>query len=566
VSLVLDHKRAITDRVRVGCAHAVVSDACLTKAPRIYLQQVPFVGCGMGLCASCSACVWGVVMGLVENAPAFVRSARTFKRVALWQNAPGIVVNLVLAVTLATAVAAPQAAQARGTETGLTFVSVQDTVVVERAEITVGKSRVIELDQTIGSALIAEPKVADVVPLNDRSVYVVGKRIGTTRLVLTDTNKAVVSIVEILVIHDTADLQRKLKATLNAGDVTVTSANGGIVLGGTVPHVSDVNRALAIAENYAPDKVTNALSVTSPQQVMLEVRFVEATKTASRSLGIGGRVRSNRLNLDVGGQAFTPAITPGSLATSALLSGAEPFGTMIARVLDSGTKVDTLIRALEEKSLVRRLAEPNLVALSGSKASFLAGGEFPIPVGADDNTVTIEFKQFGVALDFVPVVLANGQINLKISPEVSEIDSTTTVSVSGVQVPGLSVRKASTMVELYDGQSFAIAGLLQNQNLKGTEQIPWLGSVPVLGALFRSAEFRRRETDLVIIVTPRLVKAKRPGEQLVTPLDRATPTNDPEFFILGRAEITKAAKRRGYEAAYGHILSIASGDAHVPVK
>ncbi|MEL6290458.1 MAG: type II and III secretion system protein family protein [Pseudomonadota bacterium] len=433
-------------------------------------------------------------------------------------------------------------------------VAVAETLIT-RAQIAVNKSRVIETDLPYTQALVAGPEIADVVPLTDQTFYVLGKKLGSTRVVVTDATKEVISIVEVEVTPDLGDLRRKLSSVIRGGQIRVTSANGGLLLTGHVRHAVDVNKAVAIAERYAPDAVTNALSVTSPQQVMLEVRFVEATRRAARELGVSTRIRSGRNNADIGPQTFSPG-EDAPIISPRLLSGAEPFGTLISRIIDSGTKVDVIIRALEERLLARRLAEPNLTTLSGSKANFLAGGEFPFPVGADDNRISIEFKKFGVALDFTPTVLANGQINLQIAPEVSELDPEANVEVGGVRIPGISVRRASTVVELADGQSLAIAGLLQQRSLKAKEQLPWLGTVPVLGALFRSAQYLRRETDLVIIVTPRLVKPKVPGEQLRTPADTSTPTNDLEFFVTGRLEIESRAKRRGYGPAFGHIITV----------
>ena len=330
------------------------------------------------------------------------------------------------------------------------------------------------------------------------------------------------------------------------------------MLSGIVRDAPTIERAIAIAKHYAPDAVTNALTVASPQQVMLEVRFVEASRSASRELGISTRGRGSKGAVwDTG----DPVINPGGslpLLAAGMLSGTEPFGTMIARILEGGTNVDLMIRALEERSLARRLAEPNLVTTSGDTASFLAGGEFPFPVSAADNKITIEFKQFGVALAFTPTVLAGSLINLRIAPEVSDIDPTNSVTVNNVRIPGLAVRRANTTVELKDGQSLAIAGLLQHTHTKDQAQLPWIGSVPVLGALFRSAEYQKSESDLVIIVTPRLVKPKKPGEVLRDPLDTPVASNDVDFFLAGRQEISEAELRRRQRdtRVYGHIIDV----------
>jgi pilus assembly protein CpaC len=216
--------------------------------------------------------------------------------------------------------------------------------------------------------------------------------------------------------------------------------------------------------------------------------------------------------------------------------------------------------------VIRRLAEPNLTALSGDTASFLAGGEFPIPVSSTLGNVSVEWKKYGVGLAFTPTVLGDGVINLKIEPEVSQIDPTTSINVGSISVPALIVRRANTTVELRDGQSFAIAGLLQANNTTNQKQLPWLADVPVLGALARSAAYQKNETDLVIIVTPRLVRPARPGDVLRTPFDASKPANDPEFFLLGQSEITVPMDRRlkgrsdGRPAPIGHILDVAKGE------
>jgi pilus assembly protein CpaC len=217
-----------------------------------------------------------------------------------------------------------------------------------------------------------------------------------------------------------------------------------------------------------------------------------------------------------------------------------------------------IVQALEERGLARRLAEPNLITMSGEKANFLAGGEFPVPVQGDRDRITVEYKKFGVSLTFTPTVLANGVINLRIEPEVSQLDYTNTVRTATVAVPALIVRRASTVVELRDGQSFAVAGLLQSINQETQEQLPWLAEVPILGSLFRSAAFERKETDLAIIVTPRLVKPARPGQRLKTPLDATAQANDADLFLVGQQEVPVAKARVSGTAPLppsGHILT-----------
>jgi pilus assembly protein CpaC len=247
-----------------------------------------------------------------------------------------------------------------------------------------------------------------------------------------------------------------------------------------------------------------------------------------------------------------------------LLSGAQPFGVALATLASKGASLDVALSALETKGLIRRLAEPDLVALSGDTAAFLAGGEFPVPVVQPGGTggvpvITVDYKPFGVQLTFVPTVLANGVINLRLAPSVSELNFAQAIQISGFTVPSLTKREARTTIELRDGQSFAIAGLLSSINSRDIEQLPWIGSVPVIGALFRSASYRQQETDLVVIVTPHLVAPSVPGQHLATPLDNYIPTNDVDFFLMGEMEQKKVF--RDYitsggdiQGPYGHML------------
>jgi pilus assembly protein CpaC len=237
-------------------------------------------------------------------------------------------------------------------------------------------------------------------------------------------------------------------------------------------------------------------------------------------------------------------VGPADLATPAavaagVLSGAAPFGFMIGKLIANGLSADVLINALEQKGMARALAEPNLTALSGDTASFLAGGEFPVPVPGALGTVSIEYKRYGVGLAFTPTVLSDGLVNLKIEPEVSQLDMSNPVQVAGISVPPLIVRRASTTVELRDGQSFVIGGLLQSQGETAAQQLPWLGDIPVLGALFSSRSYQKKETDLAIIVTPRLVRPARPGDTIRTPLDNSLPPNDADLFLMGKTEIPR---------------------------
>lgn len=425
-------------------------------------------------------------------------------------------------------------------------------------KISIGKSESVRTESSFAEVIVADPEVADAIPLTDRSLSILGKKIGTTRVSVYAEGKRLVGVFDIEVSYDTSRLGSELAQRFPHARFRVSSVNGRIMLSGSAPDAVTVDKAMTIAKQFGTE-VINSVRVNAPQQVMLEVRFVEASRSASRELGVNWQVVQQKLAATgTNGAALATGI-PG------LVSGATPFGTFLGSMLGNGVQADVLVKALEERGIVRRLAEPNLIALSGDTASFLAGGEFPIPVASNLGQVTVEFKKYGVGLAFTPTVLGDGLINLKIEPEVSQIDPTTVITVGAITIPALIVRRANTTVELRDGQSFAIAGLLQTSNSVDQSQLPWLADVPILGALARSAAYQKKETDLVIIVTPRLVRPARPGDVLRTPFDAARPANDPDLFLLGQAELTPAMIRRlkggpdARPAQIGHILDVRKG-------
>jgi len=409
--------------------------------------------------------------------------------------------------------------------------------------IPMRKSETVTLDQEFAEVLVGDETIADVLPMSNRMIYLLGKEIGSTNISLYNRDKRLIGVIDLEVSYDIPGIRARLKEELPSSRIKVSSVNGRVLLSGTAPSASAAARAVTIAEQYAPDAVSNAVNIGATQQVMLEVRFVEVSRSAGRELGVHWDVASNRVQAVVG---------------TGLITG-SPFGSVLGTLLNNGVDADVIVDALEERGLARRLAEPNLVALSGDTASFLAGGEFPFPVAAEDDRITIEFKRFGVGLNFTPTVLEDGLVNLQIEPEVSQLDPTNTLRSGGIEIPSLVVRRAQTTVELRDGQSFAIAGLLQSNFATAQRQLPWLGQVPILGALFRSASYQKDETDLVIIVTPRLVIPAVPGQRLATPLDNSVPGNDIDFFLLGQSEVDKDVieffRRGGNRAVpYGHML------------
>ncbi|HEX2555306.1 MAG TPA: type II and III secretion system protein family protein [Microvirga sp.] len=409
----------------------------------------------------------------------------------------------------------------------------------------------------IGRLVVGDPAIASAVPTTERSFYILGKAEGRTNVAVHDANDTLIGLIQVEVGADTPDLSETIRSAIPRSNVRVDTVNGRLRLGGSVPDAIALRKVLEIAEAYSPGKVINALTVTGGQQVMLEVRFVEVNRDAGRELGVSLSVRNTRNGRGfTTGQFLPPTTDRPTTYKENLPSTNVPFGTLIAEILSNGIQADILVQALEQKNLARRLAEPNLVALSGDTASFLAGGEVPYTASVDDGVATVAFKKFGIQLNFTPTVLNNGIINLKLNPEVSEISGFT---ANGQ--PILDTRSATTTVEVRDGQSFAIAGLLRSVHIKNQQQVPWLGQVPVLGALFRSSAFQEEESDLVIIVTPRLVQPAPPGTPLKTPLDDPKASNDVEFFMLGALEVNDKmrdgfASGAGIIGPFGHIINL----------
>ncbi|MBW0144057.1 type II and III secretion system protein family protein [Sphingomicrobium clamense] len=426
----------------------------------------------------------------------------------------------------ATAVATPAAAQIIGEAEG---------VHAGELAVPVNKSQVLRMDRPFSRALIGNPEIADVLPLTDQSLYVLGKSLGTTSMTLYDRNNRLIAVVDIAVGPDVNGLRRHLGELMPDDDVGVRMVNESIVLDGIVSSSVAADRAVQLAESYAPGNIINMMSVGSSQQVMLEVRFSEVRRSALKDLGVNWNFIDNDPVPDVSGGFGAP------------LAGAYGGIEGVFDIL--GASFFAQLDALERKGFVTTLAEPTLVALSGETASFLAGGEFPIPVaqsgdisGTGGTAITVEFKPFGVALNFTPTVLADGVINLVVAPEVSSIDPSASISVNGLVVPGLSTRRAITTVELRDGESFALAGLLRTDFQDTVNQFPILGSLPIIGSLFRSTGFRREETELVIIVTPRLVRPV-PAGSLAAPTDLTTAPDEVDLFLLGRTDSSVPASQ-----------------------
>jgi pilus assembly protein CpaC len=428
-------------------------------------------------------------------------------------------------------------------QAGITAIT--DDIHAGELAVPVNKSQVLRSDRPYSKALIGNPEIADVLPLTNQSLYVLGKKTGTTSLTLYDRSNSLIAVIDVVVGPDVIGLRRQLSDSMHGSELSARMSNDSVILQGLVSSAADADRAVQIAETYAPGKVVNLLSIGSSQQVMLEVRFAEVKRSALKQIGLSWFVKSDEGNFGgvIGGDSSQiPGgdddgdNLPGALVRGSILGS---FGIISRTFRAFGENFNVTLDALERKGAIPTLAEPTLIALSGETASFLAGGEFPVPVvqNATGNTaaITVEWKPFGVSLAFTPTVLGDGVINMVVQPEVSSIDPTNTIVINNQRIPGLQTRRAKTVVEMRDGESFALAGLIRKDFQDTIRQVPLLGSIPIIGTLFRSTGFQNDETELVIIVTPRLVAPVRAGA-LKAPTDRVRPPNEADLFLNGRTD------------------------------
>lgn len=434
--------------------------------------------------------------------------------------------------------------------------------------LPLNKSQVLRINQPVARIAVGNADIADAVALTDRSFYVLGKAVGTTNLSVYGQNSQLLAVIDVTVGIDVEGVKAALHAMVPHETIAVRAVNNSIALSGVVSSPAQVHQAVEIARKFvtdnkdaadkdkAQDKVVNDLRVKGTQQVMLQVKVAEMQRTVSKELGFKPFLSAGKggiLGIQQGNTSgfSLSTLDPVNLSNYALAAGTAISGNFAFRLL---------LDALEERGAVKLLAEPNLVAMSGDTASFLAGGEFPIPVAQTTNagvpTVTVEFKPFGISLAFTPTVVDQDLINLVVAPEVSQIDTTNSVTFTGFTVPGIATRRAKTTIELRDGQSFAIAGLLSSDFRDSMRGITGIMDVPVLGALLRSSSYQRNETELVIIVTPKLVQPAV-ANTLVAPTDSFVPPSDDQFFLMGRTENPDsglAPQTGGLTGQYGHII------------
>jgi pilus assembly protein CpaC len=395
-------------------------------------------------------------------------------------------------------------------------------------ELVQGKSLVIDTPMSLKRVSLANPEIADALVISPRQLYLTGTAVGITNLTLWGENNGVFAIYDLVITPDLSRLKQQFHDILPGEDIRVTATHDTLTLFGKISSTSKLSQALEVARTFAPQKIVNLLQVAGVQQVMLEVRVAESARSVTKRLGFNFTVMTGGPEFGVSQlnnlTTFNDFVTEIGSAVNALF-----------RLQKGDITLTNFIDALQERGLAKILAKPTLVALSGQEANFLAGGEFPIPVPQRQDTITIEFKTFGVGLSFTPIVLNDQQISLKVVPEVSELDFANAITFSGFVVPALTTRRASTVIELADGQSFAIAGLLDESVREIISKFPLLGDLPILGVLFRSVSFQKNETELVIIVTPHLVKALNLSQQPL-PTDAFIEPNDFEFLLLGNLE------------------------------
>jgi len=431
-------------------------------------------------------------------------------------------------------------------------VSKQESLVID-----VDKAEMIDLKDPATTVFVANPDIADVqVPgaPNATRFMIFGKKAGTTT-VFALTHSGHVTSYAIVVRRQIGEILAALKKEVPTANIDVSSAPNGITISGTAASPRDAQRLKEVATQYLGDKesLNFNVNVTAATQVTLRVRVAEVSRTADKEFGVNWGAIFNTGTIALGLLTGRPPLTTvvnavtGNSTTAFGNFSPSPapnnFDSIGAGYQSPGGSVNVsgLIDALEQEGLVTVLAEPNLTAISGETATFLSGGEFPVPVPQGLQEITIEWKRFGVSVEFTPTVLDPNRLSIKVKPEVSELTNTGSVVINGTQIPALAVRRAETTVELASGQSFAIAGLFQNNGSNQLQQLPWLGDLPVLGALFRSTRFQHNESELVIIVTPYIVQPTSQTSDLHVPTDGVVFATDLERVLLGRLTTTHLA-------------------------
>jgi pilus assembly protein CpaC len=447
--------------------------------------------------------------------------------------------GLALAVGVAT-VASPASAQGAPAPTLHIDREISSS---KEISLEVGQNRLMEANAGLGRVAVANPEVADLKVVTNTQLLLTAKGVGDTYLTLWD-KQDVPLVMSLHVTRNLDALRKQLKELFPDEKINVSVAGDLVVLSGDVSDVRVPERVLAVGRLHA-SKIANQLRVPGNQQVQLEVKFAEVSRTALREVGLnvfhnnGNRVAGVTTPYQpVGGFADRlPNLVPGTNGPGvpSVYPGAQAGAFNLFFSGLSSFPFSAVLSLLEENQLAKTLAEPTLVSMTGQEAHFLAGGEFPIPVSSGLGTVQVLFKKFGIQLTFTPTVLSEGLINLQLQSEVSEIDPSLSVQLGGFTIPGLTTRQSDSTVRLRDGQSFAIAGLLSDKTRANIDKVPGLGDIPILGALFRSSSYRRDETELLVVITARLVHPVGPKDAPVLPGgDELNDPDDFELFLLGK--------------------------------
>ncbi len=413
-------------------------------------------------------------------------------------------------------------------------------------QVNTGRGRLVTLSRPMSDVFVADETIADVQVRSPTQLYIFGKKTGETTISATTKSGAVVYASTIRVGNNLDSISAMLQLAMPDAQLTATPMNGLVLLTGTVAGPGDAAEAERLVQAYVGDatKVLSRLRTATPLQVNLQVRIAEVSRGFAKNIGVNLQSFDSTGGFKFGiGQGrgaaqYAPGgglfvnTTTASQGTTSLATGAAGSTLALAgRLL--GLNLLSAIDLGETTGQVTTLANPNLTALSGETATFLAGGEIPIPIAQGLGAVSVDYKQYGVSLSYTPTVLSDGRISLRVRPEVSQLDYSNAVQLNGTRVPGITSRRAETTLELGSGQSMMIGGLLQNSHNNTIQKTPFLGDLPIIGALFRSNGFQRNETELVIIITPYLVKPVNSPSQIAMPHDGYRAPNDGERILLG---------------------------------
>lgn len=393
-------------------------------------------------------------------------------------------------------------------------------------QLGLNKSLIVDLPRSVSEVIVSQPGIAGAILRSQSSAIVQGKQVGETNIFFLDSNGNQIAVIEISVLNDVSALVNAIRTIVPGTNIQVASFGERVVLSGTANSSDDIHKAVAIAQQFAggESNVANVVTVTGAQQVMLKVTVAEVQRETVRQLGIDLSASLNLSDLATGLISAPPVGGASNVAAP---------NTFTAGYNAGGIAIEATLRALERRGALRTLASPTLTAISGGTAEFLAGGEYPVPVGFDDGKIIFEFKEFGVKLNFSPVVRSNGIIALDVETKVSEPTTEGGFNAGGITIPATREREAKTSVQMQAGQTLVIAGLIEDKVRQQFNSLPGVGNIPILGALFRSRDFVRSQTELLILVTPVLA---HPGGQVRLPTDKLNFSGDAEAIFLGHMQ------------------------------